>query len=46
MVVFTVRFLGLAAYLKDWTKGDPEFSFYGRSCGDRVGLKALFGHLF
>lgn len=31
MVVFTICFLRLVAYLKDTTEGDPDLSFYGRS---------------
>ena len=46
MVVFTICFLGLVAYLKDITKADPDLSFYGRSSGDKGGLKILMSHLF
>lgn len=46
MVVFTICFLGLVAYLKDITKADPDLSFYGRSSGDKGGLKVLISHLF
>lgn len=46
MVVFTICFLGLVAYLKDITKADPDLSYYGRSSGDKGGLKVLISHLF
>lgn len=46
MVVFTICFLGLVAYLKDSTKADPDLSFYGRSSEDKGGLKVLFSHSF
>ena len=46
MVVFTICFLGLVAYLKDSTKADPALSFYGRSSEDKGGLKVLFSHSF
>lgn len=46
MVVFSICFLGLVAYLKDSTKADPDLSFYGRRSADKVGLKVLFKHVF
>lgn len=46
MVAFTVCFLGLVAYLKDRTKADSDLCFYGRSGGDKVGLKVLSRYLF
>ena len=46
MVVFTICFLGLVAYLKEITKADPDLSFYGRNSGDKGGLEVLMSHLF